>query len=226
MRNNRFIFHNWSFFQTRWLSLWLGTTFFFFVSLTNFAGIYQFPEYLTESEVMRLRKAQKPYKRMAVLNRIFKSRMKSAVKSQKKDLGLKNKNEVFNRTATVDWEGRNKNNSQRKSFVLWMQEVVLCLEEIETNLDGFPVNQALNSWDVDTGLPIYMDYKRYGNSLKKLLNSLNEMNSWLNEIHNELPVSEKKVCSETSEFLTDLTRHIHGIIEVALRKSKLKKNRN
>ena len=220
------MFHNWSFFQTGWLSLWLGTIFFIFVSLTNLAGTYQFPEYLTESEVMRLRKAQKPYKRMAALNRIFKSRMKSAVKSQKKDLDLKTNNEFFNRTATVDWEDRNKNKSQRKSFVLWMQEVILCLEEIETNLASFPVNQALNSWDVDTGLPIYMDYKRYGNSLKKLLNSLNEMNSWLNEIHNKLPMSEKEVCSETSEFLTDLTGHIHEIIEMALKKSKLKKHRN
>ena len=226
MRNNRSIPHNWSFFQTRWSSLWLGTIIFFFVSLTNFSGTYQFPEYLTESEVMRLRKAQKPYKRMAALNGIFKNRLKSAVKNQKKDLDLKTNNKVFNRTATVDWEGTDKNKSQRKSFVQWMQEVILCLEEIETNLENFPVNQALNSWDVDTGLPIYMDYKRYVNSLKKLLNSLNEMNSWLNEIHNKLPMSEKKVSSETSEFLADITGRVHEIIEMALRKSKLKKNRN
>ena len=226
MRNNHCNPHNQFFFQTRRASLWFGTIICFLISLTCLSGTYQSLEYLTKSEVMKLRKAQKPYRRIATLNAIFKSRMKSAVASKKRELDFKTKSKVSSREETVDRETKDKDKFQGKSFVRWMQEVILCLEEIETNLENFSIDQALNSWDVETGLPIHMDHKKYGNALKKLLNSLNKMNEWLIEIHDQLLRSEKKLSRETSEFLIDLTVYVHKIIKMTVEEPGLKTSGN
>lgn len=162
-------------------------------------------DYLSAEEIEDLRNSQKPHKRMAVLNDIFQRRVKGAMASRKAAAsGSSGKEEV-----------RRGDESVPRSFTQWMQELVMCLEEIETNLENYPVDQPLSVWDLETGAPIRMDHKKFRKALKEIRSSLLESNEWLLGTLDRLESSEGPIAEEAADFLTDLAEALKETIELA-----------
>ncbi len=182
-----------------------------FLLLTPVAYRSQTGDYLSAEEIEDVRNSQKPHQRMSVLNDIFRRRMKGAVSSKE---------------SRVDPVKSSPSDSEKKrggpgeipgprSFTGWMEEVVMCLEEIETNLENYPVDQPLNVWDLETGAPIRMNPKKFRKALKKLRSSLLEFNQWLLDRFNQLRGSESRIAGESADFLADLAEELKEIIELA-----------
>ena len=55
----------------------------------------------------------------------------------------------------------------------------MCLDDIDTNLESYPLDRPLSVWDLETGRPIRMNHKKFRNALKKLRDSLTEFDRWL-----------------------------------------------
>ena len=57
-------------------------------------------------------------------------------------------------------QGKGTGESARSlSFRGWMAELQMCLEDIETNLESYPLDRPLSVWDLETGRPIRMNYQ-------------------------------------------------------------------
>ena len=162
-------------------------------------------DYLSAGEIEDLRNSQKPHQRMAVLNDIFQRRVKGAMASREAAASGNSRQEEIQRGGEP----------APRSFTQWMEELVMCLEEIETNLENYPVDQPLSVWDLETGAPIRMNHKKFRKALKKLRSSLLESNEWLLGALDRLKSSESEIAEEAADFLTDLAEALKETIELA-----------
>jgi len=168
-------------------------------------------DYLSPEEIEKVRDSQKPHQRMSVLNDIFKRRMEGAKASWK---------------ASEAGDGGSRAQSRRQgkesaeptrtlSFRGWMKEVAMCLEDIETNLDSYPLNRPLSVWDLETGRPIRMNAKKFRKALKKLRKTLTEFDGWLALRLDRVEGSESRLAEEVADILSDLDEALEETIELA-----------
>jgi len=172
-------------------SCWYAVLYLFLLTLPFISFASEIGNYMSSKEIEKVRNSQHPHKRMDVFNKIFKRRMEGAIASKTSE------------------------NLTSKSFTGWMEEVIMCLEEIETNLENYPLNQRLTVWDLHTGKPIRMNRKKFQKSLKNILHSLLKFNKWLIKTLDHLNGFERKIAGETFAHVTDVTKNIKNIIEMA-----------
>ena len=168
-------------------------------------------DYLSHEEIEKVRDSQKPHQRMSVLNDIFKRRMEGAMASW-------GASEAGDGSPRAQSQGREKGagkSIRSLSFRGWMKEVALCLEDIETNLDSYPLDRPLSVWDLETGRPVRMNYKKFRKALKKLRDSLTEFDRWLTPRLDRVEGAESRMAEEIAEFLSDLDEALEETIELA-----------
>ena len=168
-------------------------------------------DYLTPEEIEKVRDSQKPHQRMSVLNDIFKRRMEGAMAGW----------EAFE---AGDGGSRAQSRRQGKesaepartlSFRGWMKEVAMCLEDIETNLDSYPLDRPLSVWDLETGRPMRMNTRKFRKALKKLRKSLTEFERWLAPRLDRVEGADSRLAEEVAEVLSDLEEALEETIELA-----------
>ena len=168
-------------------------------------------DYLSPEEIEKVRDSQKPHQRMSVMNDIFKRRMEGAMSSW----------EAFEAgNGGPRAQSRHQGNGPDKptrslSFRGWMKEVAMCLEDIETNLESYPLDRALSVWDLETGRPIRMNTKKFRKALKKLRKSLTEFDRWLALRLDRLEGAESRLAEEVADILSDLDEALEETIELA-----------
>ncbi|MDE2756120.1 MAG: hypothetical protein OXU26_12160 [Acidobacteriota bacterium] len=168
-------------------------------------------DYLSPEEIEKVRDSQEPHRRMSVLNDIFKRRMEGAMASwdasEAEDGGPR---------AQSRRQGKESAEPVRSlSFRGWMKEVAMCLEDIETNLESYPLDRPLSVWDLETGRPIRMNYKKFRKALKKLRKSLTEFDRWLAPRLDRVERAESRLAEEVAEILSDLDEALEETIELA-----------
>ncbi len=168
-------------------------------------------DYLSPEEIEKVRDSQKPHQRMSVLNDIFKRRVEGAMTS-------------WDAAGTGDGNPRAKSGNQEKppdetarslSFRGWMKEVAMCLEDIETNLESYPLDRPLSVWDLETGRPIRMNARKFRKALKKLRNSLTEFDRWLTPKLDRVGRAESRLADEVADYLSDLDEALEETIVLA-----------
>ena len=176
------------------------------------AGIHAGPvDYLSPEEIEKVRDAQKPHRRMSVLNDIFKRRMEGAMASWKASEAGDGGSRAQSRR-----QGKESAEPARSlSFRQWMKEVAMCLEDIETNLDSYPLDRPLSVWDLETGRPVRMNHKKFRKALKKLRKSLTEFDRWLNPVLDRMEGLESRLAGEVADILSDLDEALEETIELA-----------
>lgn len=168
-------------------------------------------DYLSPEEMEKVRDSQKPHQRMSVLNDIFKRRMEGAMASW----------EVFEAgngspRARSRRQGKGLGKSTRSlSFRGWMKEVAMCLEDIETNLESYPLDRPLSVWDLETGRPIRMNTRKFRKALKNLRKSLAEFDRWLALRLDVVEGAESRSAEEVADILSDLDEALEETIELA-----------
>ncbi len=175
-------------------------------------GLYgRAADYLSPEEIEKVRDSQKPHQRMSVLNDIFERRMEGAMASwEASEVG------DGSPRATSRTQGSGREESARSlSFRGWMKEVAMCLEDIETNLESYPLDRPLTVWDVETGRPVRMNTKKFRKALKKLRDSLTEFDRWLTPRLDRVEGAEMGLAEEIAEFLSDLDEALEETIELA-----------
>lgn len=168
-------------------------------------------DYLSHEEIEKVRDSQKPHQRMSVLNDIFKRRMEGAMASwEASEAG------DGSRRAQSRRQGKGPGESARSlSFREWMAELAMCLEDIETNLEGYPLDRPLSVWDLETGQPVRMNYKKFRKALKKLRKSLTEFDRWLTPRLDRVQGAESRMADEVAEYLSDLDEALEETIVLA-----------
>ncbi|MCE2514258.1 MAG: hypothetical protein J4F37_04465 [Acidobacteria bacterium] len=168
-------------------------------------------DYLSPEEIEKVRDSQKPHQRMSVLNDIFKRRVEGAMAS-------------WEAAGTGDGSPRAKSGNPGKggdesarslSFRGWMKEVAMCLEDIETNLESYPLDRPLSVWDLETGRPIRMNARKFRKALKKLRNSLTEFDRWLTPKLDRVGRAESRLAEEVADYLSDLDEALEETIVLA-----------
>ena len=168
-------------------------------------------DYLSHEEIEKVRDSQKPHQRMSVLNDIFKRRMEGAMAS-------------WEASEAGDGSPRAQSRRQEKgpgepdrslSFREWMAELAMCLEDIETNLEGYPLDRPLSVWDLETGRPIRMNHKKFRKALKKLRKSLTEFDRWLTPKLDRVQGAESRMVDEVADYLSDLDEALEETIVLA-----------
>ena len=168
-------------------------------------------DYLSPEEIEKVRDSQKPHQRMSVLNDIFKRRMEGAMASWEASEAGDGGSRAQSRR-----QGKESAEPDRTlSFRGWMKEVAMCLEDIETNLDSYPLDGPLSVWDLETGRPIRMNPRKFRKALKKLRNSLTEFDRWLNPVLDRLEGFESRLAEEVADILSDLDEALEETIELA-----------
>ena len=168
-------------------------------------------DYLSPEEIEKVRDSQKPHQRMSVLNDIFKRRMEGAMASWEASEAGGGSPRAQSRS-----QGKGPGKSARSlSFRGWMKEVAMCLEDIETNLDSYPLDRPLSVWDLETGRPVRMNAKKFRKALKKLRKSLAEFDRWLAFRLDRVERSESRLAEEVAEILSDLDEALEETIELA-----------
>lgn len=168
-------------------------------------------DYLSPEEIEKVRDAQKPHRRMSVLNDIFKRRMEGAMASWKTSEAADGGSPAQSRR-----QGKESAEPARSlSFRGWMKEVAMCLEDIETNLESYPLVGPLSVWDLETGRPIRMNTKKFRKALKKLRKSLTEFDRWLALRLDRVERAESRLAEEVAEILSDLDEALEETIELA-----------
>ena len=168
-------------------------------------------DYLSPEEIEKVRDSQQPHKRMSVLNDIFKRRMEGAMVSWKASHAGDGSSQAQDR-------GREKGSGESTrslSFRGWMKEVAMCLEDIETNLESYPLDRPLSVWDVETGRLVRMNAKKFRKALKKLRDSLTEFDRWLTPRLDRVEGAESRMAEDIAEFLSDLDEALEETIELA-----------
>ena len=175
-------------------------------------GLHAGPvDYLSPEEIEKVRDAQKPHRRMSVLNDIFKRRMEGALASW-------TASEAAEGGSPAQSRSRGKESAERArslSFRGWMREVAMCLEDIETNLESYPLDRPLSVWDLETGRPIRMNTKKFRKALKKLRKSLTEFARWLALRLDRVDRAEIRLAEEVADILSDLDEALEETIELA-----------
>ena len=197
-------------------SCWYAVLYLFLLTLPFISFASEIGNYMSSKEIEKVRNSQHPHKRMDVFNKIFKRRMEGAIASKtSKTKHAIGKNTSEKKSRDGELLSHTSENLTSKSFTGWMEEVIMCLEEIETNLENYPLNQRLNVWDLHTGKPIRMNRKKFQKSLKNILHSLLKFNKWLIKTLDHLNGFERKIAGETFAHVTDVTKNIKNIIEMA-----------
>ena len=168
-------------------------------------------DYLSSEEIDKVRDSQKPHQRMSVLNDIFKRRMEGAIASWE----AAEARDGSARAESKRQDGGPDESGRSLSFREWLEEVAMCLEDIETNLESYPLDRPLSVWDLETGRPIRMNHKKFRNALKKLRDSLTEFDRWLAGKLDRLEGSEGQMAEEIADFLSDLAEVLEETIELA-----------
>ena len=168
-------------------------------------------DYLSPEEIEKVRDSQKPHQRMSVLNDIFKRRMEGAMAGweafEAGDGGPR---------AQSRPQGKGPDKSSRSlTFRGWMKEVAMCLEDIETNLESYPLNGPLSVWDLETGRPVRMNTRKFGKALKKLRKSLTEFDRWLAPRLDRVEGADSRLAEEVADLLSDLEEALEETIELA-----------
>lgn len=175
-------------------------------------GLHAGPiDYLSSEEIEKVRDAQRPHRRMSVLNDIFKRRMEGAMASWEAS-------EAAGGGSRAQSRRRGKESAEPArslSFRGWMKEVAMCLEDIETNLESYPLDRPLSVWDLETGRPIRMNAKKFRKALKKLRKSLTEFDRWLALRLDRVERAEIRLAEEVAEILSDLDEALEETIELA-----------
>lgn len=168
-------------------------------------------DYLSPEEIEKVRDSQKPHQRMSVLNDVFKRRMEGAMASWEGSEAGDGGSRVQSRR-----QGKESAESARSlSFGRWMKEVAMCLEDIETNLDSYPLDRPLSVWDLETGRPIRMNTRKFRKALQKLRKSLTGFDRWLALRLDRVKGSESRLAEEVAEILSDLDEALEETIELA-----------
>ena len=179
---------------------------------------YEREDYLTPDEIEQLREAQEPHLRLKVLGELLESRFDkvktlkdpSSVKPKapeaKPDKKKKANADKLDAAATPE---KKPEPAAAKSLLSWMEEYLHCLEELSDNVENF------------SGAPL--EPKAYLKSLNKLETTLQEHAEWMNQVEAQLERPEKKVASEISEVLEELTEDIKAASEKAQEQIKLLK---
>ena len=168
-------------------------------------------DYLSQEEIEKVRDSQKPHQRMSVLNDIFKRRMEGAMASwEASEAGDGNPRALSRRQEKGPDEP-----DRSLSFRGWMAELAMCLEDIETNLEGYPLDRPLSVWDLETGRPIRMNHKKFRKALKKLRKSLTEFDRWLTPKLDRVQGAESRMVDEVADYLSDLDEALEETIVLA-----------
>lgn len=168
-------------------------------------------DYLSAEEIEKVRDSQKPHQRMSVLNDIFKRRMEGAMASWK----ASEAGDGGSRAQSGRQGKESAEPTRTLSFRGWMKEVAMCLEDIETNLDSYPLDRPLSVWDLETGRPVRMNHKKFRKALKKLRKSLTEFDRWLNPVLDRMEGLESRLAEEVADILSDLDEALEETIELA-----------
>ncbi len=168
-------------------------------------------DYLSPEEIEKVRDSQKPHQRMSVLNDIFKRRMEGAMSSWEAF-------EAGNGSPGAHSRRQGKGPGKATpslSFRGWMKEVAMCLEDIETNLESYPLDRPLSVWDLETGGPIRMNTRKFRKALKKLRKSLAEFDRWLALRLDRVEGAESRLAEEVADILSDLDEALEETIALA-----------
>lgn len=168
-------------------------------------------DYLSPEEIEKVRDSQKPHQRMSVLNDIFKRRMEGAMASWE---GAR-AGDGSPRAESGSREGTPNEAARSLSFRGWMEEVAMCLEDIETNLESYPLDRPLSVWNLETGRPIRMNTGKFRKALKKLRNSLTEFDGWLTPKLDRVQGAESRMVEEVADYLSDLDEALEETIVLA-----------
>ena len=175
-------------------------------------GFYAYAtDYLSSEEIEKVRDSQKPHQRMLVLNDIFQRRVDAVIATWGAvEAGDGSAWSRFKR------QGQGlEDPALSLSFRESMKEVAMCLEDIETNLDNYPLDLPLSVWHLETGRPVRMNTKKFQKVLKKLRGSLTEFNHWLTSTLVQLEGVESRMAEEVAAFLSDLDEALEKTIELA-----------
>lgn len=175
-------------------------------------GLYvRAADYLSPEEIEKVRDSQAPHRRMSVLNDIFKRRMEGTMASW--EAGESGDGSP---RAHSGRQGNGPAESARPlSFRGWMKEVAMCLDDIETNLDSYPLDRPLSVWDLETGRPVRMNTRKFRKALKKLRGSLTEFDRWLTPKLDRVEGPENGIAEEIADYLSDLDEALEETIELA-----------
>ena len=197
--------------RNRWLG-WAAAAAVWTWLLPGAAGLHaRAIDYLSAEEIEKVRDSQKPHQRMSVLNDIFKRRMEGAMASWEASEAEDGGSRAQSRR-----QGKESAEPARSlSFRGWMKEVAMCLEDIETNLESYPLDRPLSVWDLETGRPIRMNHKKFRKALKKLRKSLTEFDRWLNPVLDRMEGLESRLAEEVADILSDLDEALEETIELA-----------
>ena len=175
-------------------------------------------DYLSAEEVEQLREAQEPHLRLKVLGELLQNRLDKA-RAAKYPTSVKpkppepkpdkKKNAKSDRTDADAPVEKKSEPAESKSFLVWMQEYLQCLEELSDNVENF------------SSMPL--EPKAYLKSLNKLETTLQEHTQWIAQIEGQLDGPEKKVVAEISDVLEELTEDLKAANEKTQEQIKLLK---
>lgn len=172
-------------------------------------------DYLSDEEVEKLREAQEPPARIKMLTELLEDRIDKA-RALKDPASVKPKPVEPKEGKKKGSRGKETPEAEPKkavvparSFATWMDHYLQCLEEVAANLENF------------SSVP--MEPKAYLKSLKKLEESLQEHDQWMNQFAGKLNVEEKRVIGEITEVLQQVTTDVKSAVAETEERIKLLK---
>jgi hypothetical protein len=174
-------------------------------------------DYLTADEVEQLREAQEPHLRLKVLGELLEKRLDKAraikdpasVKAKPPEPKPEKKKDVKSDKPVAAPAEKKPEPTESKSFQTWMEEYLQCLEELSDNVENFSSSP--------------LEPKAYLKSLNKLEGTLREHTQFIDQIESQLERPEKKVVTEISDVLEELTEDLKAASEKAEEQIKLLK---
>lgn len=175
-------------------------------------------DYLTAEEVEELREAQEPHLRLKLLAKLLEDRLDKArnikdpasVKPKAAESKPDKKNNAgADKPEAVAQTKKKSEPPKPKSFLDWMEEYLLCLEEVSDNVENF------------SSAPL--EPKAYLKSLKKLETTLQEHTQWFDQTESQFSAPEKKMVAEISDVLEELAEDVKAASEKTEEQIKLLK---
>jgi hypothetical protein len=174
-------------------------------------------DYLTAEEVEELREAQEPHLRLKVLGELLENRLDKAraikhpasSKPKSADATPQKKKRAEADKPEAAAETKQKSEPEAKSFLVWMEEYLQCLDELSDNVENY------------SSAPL--EPKAYLKSLKKLEGTLQEHIQWFDQTESQFDRSERKVVAEISDVLEELTGDLKDASEKTEEQIKLLK---
>lgn len=165
-------------------------------------------DYLTAEEIEELREAQEPHLRLKLLAKLLEDRLDKAraikdpesVKPKTAEPKLDKKNNAgADKPEALAQTKKKSEPPKAKSFLEWMEEYLLCLEEVSDNVENF------------SSAPL--EPKAYLKSLKRLETTLQEHTQWFDQTESQFAGPEKKVVAEISDVLEELAEDVKAASE-------------